>query len=790
MNWYKLSQAYEQFRSQVEQESQQNTYPFKNWFNEQGRVYIPFSPLSVEQNQTDTNVEKLLTENGCKITDYRGGYCQSGNRVYRIGKFLEQLRKKQLQAIREQHQKEEIYNLERALAETNKYFNDIINEFINSPIRIKKGEEQFFVVISQNPHDVAQMSTDRSWTSCMELGSGSQHKNIFCEVREGGLVAYLINKNDLDIENPLARIHIRRFSNKDGQSVAIPEDSVYGNEVAGFSQIVKKWLDSKQGDIQPGVYSRQGGEWSDTFSDRTFVGPADPKEVIKWFKGEVEGSVYSEWEVRDALNSQYKEFVDAVYRDDDGNYYTDDIDEIGDYEKIFKSKEEAELYLEKMKQEDKKQGGSDREVFDNMKNEEEGYEYDIEWTEKDEEGNWTLPRFSLSEINHDNRNALRKEAVKIILNAEKGVYSEEILEEVKKYIFFKSPHPAVNFDWKKQFFTKYPNLMTEEDIQSLSTSQNIEFVKNLPEKEQVLYKEMWSDRINNIIENPENLINDEIRKMIKERDTSTDIGTRASLDSHILTRLELCVNDDIISPLELFKPIPEPLIRKLVTFANNINSFLGKFINLKEENFYDAVGGYDRQFDNLKEKVDDTHFKKISFNEKIHTKVVFALNMSGSVTPTVQRYYASLLPLWRDEYRNNNSNININTLGSAIANLGENGRQFIPFIKQKIRETEEFRNTKKGQSIDPKLIDKVIERYLYILDAVESGTGRSSKYRFYENSNYKMANNWYNRTKDKLEKMLGLGKYEPKKKKKEVKRDGECSSSLDMHCDGTGDDGW
>jgi len=110
MNWYKLSQAYEQFRSQVEQESQQNTYPFKNWFNEQGRVYIPFSPLSVEQNQTDTNVEKLLTENGCKITDYRGGYCQSGNRVYRIGKFLEQLRKKQLQAIREQHQKEEIYN--------------------------------------------------------------------------------------------------------------------------------------------------------------------------------------------------------------------------------------------------------------------------------------------------------------------------------------------------------------------------------------------------------------------------------------------------------------------------------------------------------------------------------------------------------------------------------------------------------------------------------------------------------------------------------------------------------
>ena len=79
------------------------------------------------------------------------------------------------------------------------YFNNIVNEFINSPLRIKKEEEQFSVVISQNPHDVAQMSTDRSWTSCMELGRRKpQEKDVFCEVREGGLVAYLINKNDLD----------------------------------------------------------------------------------------------------------------------------------------------------------------------------------------------------------------------------------------------------------------------------------------------------------------------------------------------------------------------------------------------------------------------------------------------------------------------------------------------------------------------------------------------------------------------------------------------------------------
>ena len=583
MSWYKLSQAYEQFRSKVEQEAQQNTYPFRNWFNEQGRVYIPFSPLSTEQNQTDTDVEQLLTENGCKITDYRGGYCQSGNRTYKIGKFLEQLRKRQLQEIREKHQKGEIYNLERTLAETNKYFNDIINEFVNSPLRIKKGEEQFLVVISQNPHDIAQMSTDRAWTSCMTLGSGIYHKNVYCEVKEGGLVAYLINKNDLNIEDPLARIHIRRFENKNGQSIAIPEDSVYGNEVSGFSELVKGWLDNKQGNIQPGQYYRKGGGYSDTFSSGAIIGPTNPEEVLKWFKGEDKSSVYSEWEVSDELHDQYMQF----FSEEEMYEYSPYESGPSDYSKTFKSEKEAKQYLEEVVKMDNIYGEYDREIVENFINE--GNE-DIDddsppgWTKKDRTGKWNIPRFNISEIKHDNRRELKKEAVNAILNAEKGVYPEEILKEIKKYIFFKSPHPVVNYDAKKQFYIKYPELMTEEDIQLLSVSQNIEFVKNLPEEEQEEYKQAWLERISGIIDNPDVLINDEIKKMVQKRNMSSDIRERAGIDSDILTRLELRVNDEIASPLELFKPIPEPLIRKLVNFASNINSFLSK-INLQEETF-------------------------------------------------------------------------------------------------------------------------------------------------------------------------------------------------------------
>ena len=55
----------------------------------------------------------------------------------------------------------------------------------------------------------------------------------------------------------------------------MPEESVYGNEVEGFSEAVQAWLDSKQGRIRAGHYQRRGGWYSDTY------GSADPDDSIK-----------------------------------------------------------------------------------------------------------------------------------------------------------------------------------------------------------------------------------------------------------------------------------------------------------------------------------------------------------------------------------------------------------------------------------------------------------------------------------------------------------------------------
>ena len=90
------------------------------------------------------------------------------------------------------------------------------------------------------------------------------------------------------LTTPIARIHIRRFDNKKGESVAVPEESIYGQDMPEFLETVKKWLDSKQGPLAPGAYCRRGGGYSDTFGDerKKVFGP-DPtnvKTIRGWLK--------------------------------------------------------------------------------------------------------------------------------------------------------------------------------------------------------------------------------------------------------------------------------------------------------------------------------------------------------------------------------------------------------------------------------------------------------------------------------------------------------------------------
>jgi hypothetical protein len=92
-----------------------------------------------------------------------------------------------------------------------------------------------------------------------------QKNGIYCEVAVGSLVAYLIDVNDKDIEHPHARIHIKRLESESGHNIVIPEKKVYGNNVEGFLDTVKNWIDERQ-KVPNEKYEMKSEVFSDTLS--------------------------------------------------------------------------------------------------------------------------------------------------------------------------------------------------------------------------------------------------------------------------------------------------------------------------------------------------------------------------------------------------------------------------------------------------------------------------------------------------------------------------------------------
>lgn len=260
-----VSTDYESYRERVEEEAEGKEYPFKEWFPEgEDRLYLDFIP-AYKPNTTDFMVIDYLTAYGCEVShsEYQKGYCLFERRKFKINKFLERVRKDKKNTARQNMKNPQ--DLEERYKIIDDEINLLTRTFMNSSSRTSSQKTDLEVVISQNIHDIAQMSTGRGWKSCMELGIGSHYDDVFCEVKEGGLIAYLINKDDREIEEPLARISIKRFVNEAGQSLAMPEDRVYGNEKPGFYAQVEEWLKSRQKALPKGKYERQGGEWSDTW---------------------------------------------------------------------------------------------------------------------------------------------------------------------------------------------------------------------------------------------------------------------------------------------------------------------------------------------------------------------------------------------------------------------------------------------------------------------------------------------------------------------------------------------
>jgi hypothetical protein len=303
--WLEGIEEYDPYRGAIEAKAASRRFPFGSWWTTgEDRVYIPFNPQNADLNKTEKDIKEIIEDfkgypskglpaaTQYELVDYKRGLAKplGGKNTYKIMRILSAIEELDILNYKQKLDNGEMSELKYndEVASTKRFIDKMAKDFQSDATRIKSEASSHFIVISKNIHDIASMSTGRGWTSCMNLAGGSHSDSVYCEVVDGGFIAYIVKAGDKNIRNPVSRLHIRRFDNKTGQSYAVPEDSVYGAEMDGFYEAVVDWIESKQGKIPLGQYKRKGGSYSDTFGDKrmTYLTSQsnDPKYYIKMIK--------------------------------------------------------------------------------------------------------------------------------------------------------------------------------------------------------------------------------------------------------------------------------------------------------------------------------------------------------------------------------------------------------------------------------------------------------------------------------------------------------------------------
>jgi len=119
------------------------------------RTYFPVNQSTLSTLETPKEIEEIIDNAGYYCPDYRQGY------VY---KKDDKLKNKPVKLIK---------ILSKELSSNKEQFDKLKKEFDERLKTNRKENIKCAICITYNPYDVAGMSTDRNWTSCMELDGRS-----------------------------------------------------------------------------------------------------------------------------------------------------------------------------------------------------------------------------------------------------------------------------------------------------------------------------------------------------------------------------------------------------------------------------------------------------------------------------------------------------------------------------------------------------------------------------------------------------------------------------------------
>ena len=127
---------------------------------------------------------------------------------------------------------------------------DLLNQYDSIPeVQELRGnkEKSYYIVFSTHAYDIAGMSTNRGWSTCMNLYDGGSFQYVKQDVIEGTIVAYLVSQQDLNIQNPTSRIAIKPYINvNDPNDVLYDPDPEYGTAPSKFHKTVLTLIDQAQ----------------------------------------------------------------------------------------------------------------------------------------------------------------------------------------------------------------------------------------------------------------------------------------------------------------------------------------------------------------------------------------------------------------------------------------------------------------------------------------------------------------------------------------------------------------